>query len=144
MFPARDVWGNETRPARVLNCESKTNDTLSHRESFSMTRMSPSRVSAMISLLGGLLLSTQVLAQTGGAGGSVNGGPTVSPSGVGAPALPDATPGTITGSDGTAPAPEEHGTYGGMGPDCPSAGPTCYPPANNPGVNPPPTNTPPH
>ena len=109
-----------------------------------MTRTSQSRTGVMVSLLGCLLLSTPVLAQTGGAGGSVNGGPTTSPSGVGAPGLPDAAPGTIPGSDGTAAVPRQPGTYGGMGPDCPAAGPSCYPPASNPAVTPQPTDTPPH
>ncbi|HUB85146.1 MAG TPA: hypothetical protein VL971_05590 [Rhizomicrobium sp.] len=109
-----------------------------------MTRISSSRAGAMISLLGGLLLSTQVLAQTGGAGGSVNGGPVAAPSGMGAPAAAEAAPGTIPGSDGTAPAPQKTGTYGGMGPDCPATGPNCYAAPGNPGVNPPPTDTPPH
>lgn len=92
-----------------------------------MTRARGVRSGAMISLLGCLLLSTPVLAQTGGAGGSVNGGaaPAVGP--VGFPVIP----GTVANAAPT----DRPGTYGGMGDSAPAAtpavtptcaGPNCY------------------
>src|ERR1700678_1152453 len=96
----------------------------------------------MISLLGCFLLSTPVLAQTGGPGGSVNSGaaPEVGP--VGIPVIP----GTV---ENEAPA-NPPGTYGGMGspsevgtnPIC--SGPNCYNLNSYPQELPTPPPAPPH
>jgi hypothetical protein len=93
-----------------------------------MTNAHQSWSCTMISLLGCLLLSTPVLAQTGGAGGSVNGGATPSPGPVGIPIIP----GTVANAAPT----NEPGTYGGMeaprdsalgtNPNCSLSGPNCY------------------
>ena len=93
-----------------------------------MTRTRRSRRGIMVSLLGCLLLSTPALAQTGGAGGSVNGGAAPSPGPVGIPVIP----GTVANA---APA-NQPGTYGGMEsprgstlgttPNCSMSGPNCY------------------
>src|ERR1700679_3132389 len=94
------IW--ETRP---VECVSKGKAV--YVRSFPMTRARRSRSGAMISLLGCLLLSTPVLAQTGGGGGSVNGGaaPAVGPAGF--PIIP----GTVANAAPT----NRSGTYGGMG-----------------------------
>jgi len=93
-----------------------------------MTHARQSRSRAMISLLGCLLLSTPVLAQTGGVGGSVNGGAAPAPGPVGIPIIP----GTVQNA---APA-NPPGGYGGMdstsdptfgtNPNCSLSGPNCY------------------
>jgi hypothetical protein len=96
-----------------------------------MTRAHRLRNGTMISLLGCLLLSTPVLAQTGGVGGSVNGGAAPAPgSEAGIPAGIPVIPGTV---ENAAPA---KGTYGGMEstprgtfgtrPNCSLSGPNCY------------------
>ncbi|HUO91269.1 MAG TPA: hypothetical protein VMU22_00020 [Rhizomicrobium sp.] len=76
------------------------------------------RAGAAMSVLCCVLMATPVFAQTGGRGGTVNGGDSLSPSGVGSPT---GTP-IITGpaepqDESLAPAvANPPGTYGGMGP----------------------------
>ncbi|HTW34422.1 MAG TPA: hypothetical protein VMD53_07385 [Rhizomicrobium sp.] len=100
-----------------------------------MMRTRQSRTGAMISLLGCLMVSTAVLAQTGGASGAVNGGAGPSPGSeagvaVGMPVIRGTT-------ESAAPPVNRTGTYGGMGatsgrpptvtnPNCTVSGPNCY------------------
>lgn len=98
-----------------------------------MTRARRLRNGTMISLLGCLLLSTPVLAQTGGVGGSVNGGAAPAPgSEAGIPAGIPVIPGTVENAVPAKPS----GTYGGMettprgtfdgSSNCSLSGPNCY------------------
>ena len=83
-----------------------------------MTHASQPRIGAMISLVGCLLLATSAFAQVGGRGGTVNGGDSISPSGVGSPTGTPIITGPADPQDDTlAPAvTNPPGTYGGMGP----------------------------
>lgn len=113
-----------------------------------MNRTHQSRAPAMISLLGCLLLSTPMLAQTGGAGGSVNGGAAPSPGSeaglaIGMPALPT-PPASQPGTYGTLQsAPGDNTT--GVNPNCSMSGPNCYSLSGFPQVmpTPPPSDSPP-
>jgi len=83
-----------------------------------MTHASQPRIGALVSLAGCLLLATPVFAQTGGRGGSVNGGDSISPSGIGSPTSTPIISGPAEPQDESL-APQvanPPGTYGGMGP----------------------------
>ena len=105
-----------------------------------MTHTSHSRIGATIMLVGGLFLSTTVLAQTGGPGGSVNGGLSVSPMSnfavpgpAAAPALPNNTVPSAAPVGDSMMNESAPGTYGGMGPTtstrwyCNAQGTSCRP-----------------